>query len=134
MYDTILVATDGSEPANRAVQYATDLASTFDATLCALAVVDTQRYGNSMLANADALVEDLEEHAESTLEEVAGRTDREVTTEIRLGSPHEEIVDYADSVDADLIVLGNLGLAGGGEIGSTAERVVRHGDRPVLTV
>ncbi|WP_265109937.1 universal stress protein [Halosolutus halophilus] len=133
MYDTILVATDGSEPANRAVDHALDLASTFDADLHAIYVVDTRRYGDSMLANADQAVSDLEDHGRELLDDIAAQADVPVTSEIRDGRPHEQIGTYADEIDADLLVLGNRGLGAGGEIGSNAERVVRYVDRPVIT-
>ncbi|ELY54080.1 UspA domain-containing protein [Natronococcus amylolyticus DSM 10524] len=133
MYETILVATDGSDPASRAVDYATDLASTFDADLHGISVVDTYRYGDSMLSGDRTMVDELRDRAESVLEDLEDRTDREVTTELRRGRPHAEIGDYAAAIDADLVVLGNRGLGAGSEIGSSAERLVRSVDRPVLT-
>ena len=133
MYDTILVATDGSDSANRAVDHALDLASTFDADLYGISVVDTRRYGDSMLSGADSVIGDLSDRAEELLAEMETRADVEVTTTVRRGRPHDEIASYADSIDADLILLGNRGLGSTDEIGSTAERVVRYVDRPVLT-
>ncbi|TYL36522.1 universal stress protein [Natronococcus pandeyae] len=134
MYETILVATDGSSPANRAVDAAVDIASTFDADLHVVSVVDTSRYGDSMLSGTEDVIDELRGRAEEILEDVETRADVDVTTEIRRGRPHEEIVGYADSTDADLLVVGNRGLGASGQIGSTAERVVRYVDRPVLTV
>ncbi len=86
-----------------------------------------------MLSGDQTVVDDLRDRAEAVLEEFEGRADREVTTELRRGRPHEEIGDYAAAIDADLVVLGNRGLGAGGEIGSSAERLVRSVDRPVLT-
>ncbi|AXR77421.1 universal stress protein [Natrarchaeobaculum sulfurireducens] len=134
MYETIVVATDGSQSADRAVDYAVDLASTFDAELCVVSVVDTRRYGDSMLSGDVSIVESLERRGTELLEDVQARTDVEVSTELRRGRPHGEIAGFADENDADLIVLGNRGLGSSAEIGSTAERVVRYVDRPVLTV
>ncbi len=135
MYDTILVPVDGSDAANRATEHAISLASTFDADLHALYVVDTRRYGSSALRDSEAILEDLEQTGQSVLEDVVQRADVDVTTEMRRGRPHEEIDGYADEIDADLIVLGNRGLGApaGGEIGSVAERVVRFAGRPVIT-
>lgn len=135
MYDTILVSTDGSEPASRATDHALDLASTFDAELHAIYVVDTSRYGGSMVADEADVVGDLESRGRDLLADIESSADVPVTTEIRSGRPYSEIVDYADRIDTDLVVLGNRGLGAGpgGEIGSTAERVVRYLDRPVIT-
>lgn len=133
MYERILVATDGSEPASRALEYGLDLAATFDADLFAISVVDTHRYGDSVLSGPAAVVDDLERRAEDVLATVRRRVDGDATTELRHGRPHEEIARYAAAVDVDLVVIGNRGLGGGDTIGSTAERIVRYVDRPVLT-
>ncbi|SER86702.1 universal stress protein [Natrinema salaciae] len=133
MYETILAATDGSEPAHRAVDHALDLASTFDADLHVIYVVDTRRYGESMLTDSETAVADLEAQAMDLLRDTEARADIAVTTEIRNGRPHDQIDAYAEEIDADLLVIGNRGLGAGSEIGSTAERVVRYVDRPVIT-
>ncbi len=73
MYERILVATDGSEAANRALEQALDLASTFDAELHAIAAVDTRRYGDSMLADSADVVDDLREYATELLTDVHSR-------------------------------------------------------------
>lgn len=133
MYERILLATDGSEHATRALAYALDLAATFDADLFAVSVVDTHRYGDSVLSGPATVVDDLEHRAESVLADVERRAPGPVSTELRRGRPHEEIAGYAASIDADLVVVGNRGLGEDDTIGSTAERVVRYAGRPVLT-
>ncbi|APW98481.1 universal stress protein [Halobiforma lacisalsi AJ5] len=133
MYETILVATDGSEPGSRAAEHAIDLASTFDADLHATYVVDTRRYGGSVVDDSGEVLSDLEDRGNEILSDIAARASVDVERELRQGRPHEEIGALAEEIDADLIVLGNRGLGSGGEIGSVAERVVRYVDRPVLT-
>jgi len=137
MYDTILVPTDGSDAANRATEHAVSLARTFDADLYGLYVVDTQRYGKRTLGTEDVL-EELEEQGHEVLAELTERADTEqvqATTDVVDGRPSSAIIAYADEIGADLIVLGNRGLGSGigGTIGSNAERVVRYGERPVIT-
>ena len=133
MYDTILVATDGSEAATRATDHALDLASTFDAALHAIYVVDTRRYGKAMLGDSSEATAELEERGRDLLADIETRADVDVTGTLREGRPHAQIGEYADEIDADLVVLGNRGLGSSGEIGSNAERVVRFVDRPVIT-
>ena len=135
MYDTVLVSTDGSEPANRATDHALDIASRFDADLHALYVVDTRRYGSDRISDSEGVLGDLADQGREVLSDIELRADVDVTTEIRRGRPSEEIDAYADEIDADLLVLGNRGLGGtaGGQIGSVAERVVRYANRPVIT-
>ena len=135
MYDTILVAIDGSNAANRAADHALDLASEFDADLHAIYVIDTRRYGQSVLSDAGGVLDDIEERGQKILVDLAARADVDVTSEIRSGRPDEELDDYAGEIDADLVVVGNRGLGTGpsGQIGSVAERVVRNAGRPVIT-
>jgi nucleotide-binding universal stress UspA family protein len=58
----------------------------------------------------------------------------EAATEVRRGSPAEEILDAAARHKADLIVMGARGLTGlrGLMVGSVTQRVVRYGSTSVL--
>jgi nucleotide-binding universal stress UspA family protein len=56
-------------------------------------------------------------------------------TALRSGSPGEEIVDYAKDEGMDVIVLGSAYRGKWGALlGSTAEKVVRTAETPVVTV
>ena len=76
------------------------------------------------------------EQATSIVESVAGRApdDLVVTTATPTGSAKAGIVDYAESVGADLIVMGSRGRGGIERLmlGSVAEHVVRVSDIDVL--
>ena len=138
MYETILVPTDGSGPANRAVEHAIELADHYDAELHAMYVVDTARYGDPALSSAELVLTDLEEEGNEMLEEVVERGQKEgigVTTVVCHGHPHDEIVAYADDVDADVIVLGYQGESHSETniMGSVTQRVLQSTDRAVLT-
>jgi nucleotide-binding universal stress UspA family protein len=136
MFDTVVIATDGSESGRRAVDAALDLAATFDAAVHALYVVDSGR--------VDALPEDvhgevrraLDEQAEESLAAVQKATDRAVTVAVREGRPASEITSYAREVDASVVVTGTRGRDGEHSflLGSVAEAVVRTCPVPVLTV
>jgi nucleotide-binding universal stress UspA family protein len=54
----------------------------------------------------------------------------------RSGSPQDGILDYADEIDADLIVIGTRGqgAARGPLLGTVADRIVRRAASPVVTV
>lgn len=58
-----------------------------------------------------------------------------VTTHVRLGRPSKCIVEAADELDADLIVMGTRGAAGLEHLlmGSVAGRTIRTAHCPVLT-
>ncbi|WP_251343338.1 universal stress protein [Haloplanus halophilus] len=139
MYERILVATDGSASANRAVSRALEQAEANGATLHAIFVVDTGRYGEPALSSTELVVDSIEDWGRNQLEEVVERADGlgiEVVTRCCHGTPHEEIIGYADDVDADVVVLGYQGQshAAAERIGSVTDRVVRNAGRPVLVV
>lgn len=137
VYDTILLATDGSGPANRATTHALEQAEQSGATLHAMFVVDTGRYPEPALGSGELATNEVEEWGTQQLDEVADRGESlevEVVTNCCHGVPHREIIAYGDEVDADLVVLGYQGHTHteGGDIGSVTDRVVRNAGRPVL--
>jgi nucleotide-binding universal stress UspA family protein len=139
MYDTILVGTDGSTAANRAVVHALDQAEANGAELHAIFVVDTGRYGEPALSSTELVVDSIEDWGREQLDEVVDRADdRGIDVVVRCchGDPHAEIIAYADDVDADVMVLGYQGQSHGStdHIGSVTDRVVRNAGRPVLVV
>jgi nucleotide-binding universal stress UspA family protein len=136
MFDSVVVATDGSESVQRAVDVALDLAERFDATVHALYVVDASEVESSPESVRDELRSALESDGEAALSTVAERANVDVTTAVREGRPAAEITAYAREVDADVVATGTRGRHGENRflIGSVAERVVRTCDKPVLTV
>ncbi len=136
MFDTIVVATDGSESVKRAVDVSLDLAARFDADVHALSVVDAGEVDSSPAQLRDELRTALETHAEGALSSVHERAGPGIEAAIREGRPAAEICAYGRAVDADLIVTGTRGRHGENRLllGSVAERVVRTSPVPVLTV
>jgi len=139
MYDTILVATDGSGPGNRAVVHALEQAEQSEATLHAIYVVDTDRAAEPALSSIELVTNELEEWGAGELAEIAGRgadIGVEVVTRNCHGKPYQEIITYADEIDADLVVLGYRGHShtDTDQMGSVTDRVVQNVGRPVLVV
>ncbi|WP_336336625.1 universal stress protein [Haloarcula brevis] len=140
MFDTVVIATDGSGSAERAVEAALDLAARFDATVHGLYVVDT--------GEVEATPEEVREVLERALATTGGRAlsfireaadadaDEELITAVRQGDPADEICKYAKEHDADVIASGTRGRHGehGFLLGSVAEELVRQAPMPVLTV
>ena len=138
MYDTILVPTDGSDPANRAVEHALELAEKYDARVHAMYCVETHRYGEPALSSAEIVLDRLEDRGAAMLDELADRAENvgvECSTNVCHGRPWEAVQAKGDELDADLIVIGfqGHGHERTARIGSVAERVVRTANRPVLT-
>lgn len=141
MFDTIVVATDGSDSVRRAVDVAVDVAARFDAEVHAVYVVDSGEVESTPDEVREDLRDALDDHGESALDQVAdAAAERDsgltVTAEVREGRPAAEISGYARDVDADVVAMGTRGRHGENRflIGSVAERVVRTCPIPVLTV
>jgi nucleotide-binding universal stress UspA family protein len=136
MFDTVVIATDGSASGRRAVTVALDMARRFDATVHALYVVDESDVEASPAAVRDELQAALEDAGREALAAVRGEADREIRTAVREGKPVAEICGYAREVDADVVVTGTRGRHGEHSflLGSVAEGVVRRSPTPVLTV
>lgn len=139
MYESILVATDGSDAATDAIEHAIELADRFESPLYGIAVVETRtEYDNAIVdpEEAERALHDRAEESLETLVTAAEETDVRVETEIRRGVPHEEIVAYAADRDVDIIVVGSEGRSDlrRALLGSTVDGVVRLADRPVLVV
>ncbi|WP_129115881.1 universal stress protein [Halegenticoccus tardaugens] len=138
MYTEILLPTDGSPPADAALEHAFDLAKRYDARLHALFVVQNDVY-TRFTADAGVIANALDEEARATLdgiEATASENGIDVVTTVAEGRPYEEILAYADEAGIDLVVMGTHGRSGLDRylIGSVTERVVRAADAPVLTV
>ncbi len=135
MFDTVVIATDGSQSAARAVTVALDLADRFDAAVHALYVVEEGDVAAAPEEVRERLRVALEENGEKAVESVR-EADRKVTTAVREGRPAEEIRAYAREHDADLVATGTRGRHGEYRfvLGSVAEAVVRNCPAPVLTV
>ena len=139
MYDSILVATDGSDGGSVATEHAIDLAEQVDAPLYAVAVIEQRTAYDNAIVDPEAAERALRKQATDALDTVATAAtaaDVDVETTIRSGVPHEEIVDYAADRDVDVIVIGTTGRSDlrRALLGSTVDGVCRLADRPVLVV
>lgn len=139
MYRNLLVATDGSERADRAVAHGLDLAAKHDATVHVIHVVDTTHENEPALSSTEIVLDDLEDRGweyVSEIERLGADQGVDVVTEICHGRPGPEILRYADEADVDVLVLGFTGDAHPKteNIGHVSEHVVRRAGRPVLLV
>jgi nucleotide-binding universal stress UspA family protein len=136
----IVIATDGSPSAREAIDFGLGLACELDTAVVfahvasGYEVLTADRFGESRLrphelSNADR--EPLEEAAALALSRGV-----RATTELLVGDPADEIVAYADSVDADAIVVGcrGRGSVAGALLGSVSQRILSDARRPVLVV
>lgn len=138
MYDTILVPTDGSAGAQRAVEAVAPLAKQSDATVHLLHVVDL---GALTPAIREEFREEIAEHASKLLEDIAASVELPgvsiVADMVESFDPiHQAILEYADDQDVDLLAMGTRNPAGMEwlSLGSVTRRTIRAGSRPVLTI
>jgi len=139
MYDTILIPYDGSDESRRGAEHGIELAASVGASVHALYVVDLPGAPRALSIRDDE--ESMREEYHAYGEEVTGEiceaaADVGVDCEavIRSGAPSEEIVEYAEDEEIDLVVMGSAYQGTFPNLlGSTSERVVRSSTVPVLT-
>jgi nucleotide-binding universal stress UspA family protein len=134
MLARILVPTDFSAPSEAALAYGRTLANQFDAALHLLHIAE-----NPFLRATVADRRSIENAPGRWLEERLTDDDRRrgaVTVVENSDEPAKEILQYAQSANIDLIVIGTHGRTGLARLvlGSVAEAVVRAAPCPVLTV
>jgi nucleotide-binding universal stress UspA family protein len=135
--ERILVAVDGTEKSRIACTTARELAAESGAELVLLQVVEPVLVVDPVTGFTPIGIPDPAPDPMPALEDLARRLRQDGVAARALvthGAAAGRILDGARAVDADLIVLSTLGRRGLSRImlGSVAEEVVRHMDRPVL--
>ncbi len=143
IFNKILIATDGSEDAKRAVSAGVEIARQFDSDIYAVHVLSQISSkvlpAGSRMTEHDLPFKDIEREGNriiGSVEEIGISEGLAVDTVLLMGHPAEEILNFADENNVDLIVVGTLGKTKIKKflLGSVAENVVRHSDVPVLVV
>jgi nucleotide-binding universal stress UspA family protein len=140
--NVIVVPTDFSERSLVALDYAVGLADKYDAKLKVLFVNEPGlKISDMAWVGVDKRAMDGEKIKESrrNMEEIVLKripTDVSADAEIIHGEAVEKIIEYAENVNADLIVMATHGRTGVSKVllGSVAEQVVRKAPCPVLTL
>ncbi|MDF2695310.1 MAG: UspA domain protein [Labilithrix sp.] len=138
-FKKILVPVDFSEPSDRALQVAIDLAKQYDATLTVLHAFDVPpAYAGMDLAPMDLLspmLEAAKKQLDATLVEVRGKIPS-ATVVMAQGVPWRAILEAIEHKGIDLVIMGTHGRRGVGRalLGSVAEKIVRLSPAPVLTL
>ncbi len=141
MFKSIIVAYDGSDHANRALEIGIDLAKKYDAKLDIVEVIDTAMLTGMGLAPVPAeVVDQIYTKAKREVEMAknkamqAGLTN--VGGETLEGDPASSLLEYAGKNGGDLIITGSRGLSTLKRIvlGSVSSRIVQESKIPVLVV
>ncbi|MCX5741716.1 MAG: universal stress protein [Proteobacteria bacterium] len=136
---TILVATDFSEAADHAVDYAVGLAQAFAAKLFVVNAIPISITGipEIGLAITNSMMESIVRTNQEQIDKLVARYPQGTfKTIMNTGDPREVIINTGVQVGADLLVVGTHGRRGLSRalVGSVAETVVRHAHCPVLVI
>ncbi|MFC4993176.1 universal stress protein [Rubritalea tangerina] len=142
---TILAAIDFSKGTQRILQAASKLAAAFDEHVYLVHVIDDTplytMYGMypeeipAMAEYRELAVERAKQKMEEAKETLAGMGVA-VVSEILDGQPQEAILEFAEKVQTDMVVVGTHGHSAIGSVlmGSVASSLVRQAKVPVLVV
>lgn len=124
LFCKVILATDGSEPCKRALNLIKELSPVIE-EVDIVAVQNTKKKDDK--SYYEQVVKEFAEALSSVVK---------VDTHILSGTPSKEIMQFAESSGASLIVLGTTGKDAFDEvfIGSTSHRVLEKSKLPVLVV
>jgi len=144
MFSTIVLGTDGSDTAKKAVSEASELAKVLGASVCLVSAYEP--VSNQRLREESRDVpkdmqwtvnpkEDVEATLEEAAEEMKGAGVK-VETFARQGDPADAILDVAEEKGADLIVVGNRGMTGAKRfvLGSVPNKISHHAPCSVMII
>lgn len=139
MYESLLLATDGSSDAETALDHAIGLASATGATLHVVSVVETRTAYDNAIVDPDEVRANLRADATETLEDVRSKAEAagvECHTTVAEGPPPERILAVAEEAGIDAIVVGATGRSGFKRLvlGGTTERLLEAAPVPVVVV
>ena len=138
MFKNIVLAFDGSEYSNKALQCARSITERFEATLW---LVHVFRNPSDFLGYTDyeKLYASRKSAAQTVLDDARqkfGTTTFIVNEELCEGPEAESILKVAENCEADLIVMGSRGFGAvkGFLVGSVSRKVIHFADCPVMVV
>jgi nucleotide-binding universal stress UspA family protein len=142
MFKSIVVGTDGSDTAKKAVEQAADLAKSSGGELHIVMAANTvpeTRLRSERQGVPDDVAHTVNptEDTEADLKQVADQYgDVKVHTHAKTGDPADAIIDVAEANGADLIVVGNKGMTGAKRffLGAVPNKISHHAPCSVLIV
>ena len=141
VYDSIVVGTDGSPSAKRAVAQGARLAVALDCTLHVVSAYEPLR-GARIVGAPEGAAQIWKVRPDAQVEAItseAGAFARNLGVKVQMhaltGDPAEALLEIAELEQADLIVVGNRGMHGVGRvIGSVPSKVSHRAGCDVLIV
>ena len=139
MYDTLLLATDGSSDADAALDHAIEVATSTGATLHVVSVIETRTAYDNAIIDPATVRENLAADAEAAVEtarSVATDAGAEFPPTVLEGPPPEQILERAGKTGADAVIVGATGRSGFKRLvlGGTAEKLLEASSIPVIVI
>ncbi len=149
MIDNLLIPTDGSEPANRAIDFTIRLLVNTSCQVTLLYVVEEPVYSvfwadglvapEVFLPPPEEMHKELDRKAEEMLKDSLKplrEAGIEAKPKVRFGNPPSEILFEAEEGGYDMIAMGShgRGILGNFLLGSVSNRIVHHAKCPVVIV
>jgi nucleotide-binding universal stress UspA family protein len=143
--DLVLVPVDGSEEARRAVSCAVEIAAEYDAAVHVVYVLGEQVVraietgtvdDEEVAADSEAFGEEVAEMATERGVELANSVAYGFSTRTKLRHPGSVVLDTAEHVDADFVVVPREPVSGDPDevLEKAAEYVLLYASQPVLSV
>ena len=129
-----LVPVDGSENSRTAAKHAVQLASIYGAEISAMYVADIHKYA------VPDILEIVKKAGEEYVDQVRKLAERKGitirSTKVLAGSPIEQILNEAEAIDANLIIMAATGKGQGktAHIGAIANRILRLSNTHVMLI
>jgi len=141
-FQKIILPTDFSQNAERAFEAASNLAEALSATLILVHVTPLQydrvNYGNLGKESRSDMDIQINNYVLKQLDELRRKFPESMTVECahREGEPDVQLIQAAEDLGADLIVVASHGFTGSRYhvLGSIAEKLVRSAPCPVMTI
>ena len=134
MYERILVPLDGSNAAEIVLPYVEEIAAKLGAEIILVSVSE------STAAETDHLyrlyLERIAEQVQRELEDWGAKEEAKVRSEVLLGKPASEILQYAEESNVGLIAMASRGRSSRGPwlLGNIAAKVLRATPKPMLLI
>ena len=137
MIKRILLAYDGSDPAIKAFEAASDLASKYGAELHVLTVAPAPEIGDEV--ETEAIIEQSRRRHHGLLDRLQHKAQHlgiAIQPHLLVGHPAQQIIDHAAQLKADVLVIGHRGHGAldRWKIGSVTHRVISYAECAVLVV
>ncbi len=133
----ILVAIDFLDCSINALAHAASIANKASADVELIWVNKPDNSKEIFQMDADSMIDEVEKRFEKLIEEYSPKmSSGKMSYKIREGKIYHEIVQEAEDIKADMIIVGTHGASGFEEfwIGSNANRIVTASRKPIITI